>query len=237
MWFWLILIGVIVIMFMVAKKSSDEYMAKRKEAASNLDNMVKKNDFSIDKRVEAGDGVLVIDSTNKKWSAISTKSIQPKIYNFKDLIEYEVYEDGDSIAQGRAGSAAIGSLFGTTGAIIGGARSQKVKNTCNLLQIRIRVNDINLPEITMTIIGIFGRAGVQKDSKSYRSNFEVAKQMVSYLSFIQNNGIKVQPALPEATSTTAVSAADEIEKFKRLFDNGAITQEEYEEKKKQLLGL
>ena len=34
-----------------------------------------------------------------------------------------------------------------------------------------------------------------------------------------------------------VSAADEILKFKNLYDVGAITQEEFEAKKKQLLGL
>lgn len=33
------------------------------------------------------------------------------------------------------------------------------------------------------------------------------------------------------------SEADEIAKYKQLFDNGAITKEEYEAKKKQLLGL
>lgn len=33
------------------------------------------------------------------------------------------------------------------------------------------------------------------------------------------------------------SDADEIAKYKALLDSGAITQEEYEAKKKQLLGL
>ena len=32
-------------------------------------------------------------------------------------------------------------------------------------------------------------------------------------------------------------AAEELKKFKELLDMGAITQEEYDEKKKQLLGL
>lgn len=40
----------------------------------------------------------------------------------------------------------------------------------------------------------------------------------------------------EATTNT-MSAADEIKKFKDLLDNGIITQEEFDEKKKQLLGL
>lgn len=35
----------------------------------------------------------------------------------------------------------------------------------------------------------------------------------------------------------AQSSADELKKYKDLFDNGVITEEEYEAKKKQLLGL
>ena len=48
----------------------------------------------------------------------------------------------------------------------------------------------------------------------------------------------------QATSSTQVvqniqqiSSADELAKFKQLLDSGAITQEEYNAKKKQLLGL
>jgi hypothetical protein len=39
------------------------------------------------------------------------------------------------------------------------------------------------------------------------------------------------------TSAPAVSNADELKKFKELLDGGVITQEEFDEKKKQLLGL
>ena len=35
----------------------------------------------------------------------------------------------------------------------------------------------------------------------------------------------------------AVSTADELKKFKELLDMGVITQEEFDAKKKQLLGL
>lgn len=37
--------------------------------------------------------------------------------------------------------------------------------------------------------------------------------------------------------TQSLSAADEIMKFKQLLDNGIITQEEFDIKKKQLLGI
>lgn len=35
----------------------------------------------------------------------------------------------------------------------------------------------------------------------------------------------------------SISSADEIAKFKKLLDDGTITQEEFDAKKKQLLGL
>lgn len=38
-------------------------------------------------------------------------------------------------------------------------------------------------------------------------------------------------------SVQQISSADELQKFKALFDNGAITEDEYNAKKKQLLGL
>ena len=41
----------------------------------------------------------------------------------------------------------------------------------------------------------------------------------------------------KASSASSISVADEILKFKNLFDMGAITQEEFEAKKKQILGL
>lgn len=46
----------------------------------------------------------------------------------------------------------------------------------------------------------------------------------------KNNPVVAAPA-------AAVSVADEIKKFKELLDMGAITQEEFDAKKKQLLGL
>ena len=41
----------------------------------------------------------------------------------------------------------------------------------------------------------------------------------------------------EAAGSAALSAADELKKFKELLDSGVITQEEFDAKKKQLLNL
>ena len=54
------------------------------------------------------------------------------------------------------------------------------------------------------------------------------------IEFIKN---KIREGKNPKVATSAPSAADELKKFKDLLDSGIITQEEFDEKKKQLLGL
>ena len=55
----------------------------------------------------------------------------------------------------------------------------------------------------------------------------------------ENNGIKKEQTTGNVEDSTAqvFSVADEIRKYKELANSGIITQEEFEAKKKQLLGL
>ena len=43
--------------------------------------------------------------------------------------------------------------------------------------------------------------------------------------------------MSERSSKTSIPSYEEIEKLKHLLDNGVISQEEFDAKKKQLLGL
>lgn len=56
---------------------------------------------------------------------------------------------------------------------------------------------------------------------------------------IKNESLAFQQKLlhPTSTENNSLDAADQIRKFKQLADDGIITQEEFEAKKKQLLGL
>ena len=65
-------------------------------------------------------------------------------------------------------------------------------------------------------------------------NFPVIEELLSTLA--QLLGAQEQSETATA-SVPQLSAADEIAKFKGLLDSGAITQEEFDAKKKQLLGL
>ncbi len=60
-----------------------------------------------------------------------------------------------------------------------------------------------------------------------------------FLKWANKHGVKVEAAkLPETSADeTDTSSADEIRKYKELLDDGIITEEEFEAKKKQLLGI
>lgn len=61
---------------------------------------------------------------------------------------------------------------------------------------------------------------------------ETAKQIKDYI-----ENIIIQREQITNNNSATVSSAEEIKKYKELFDDGIITQEEFDAKKKQLLGL
>lgn len=64
-------------------------------------------------------------------------------------------------------------------------------------------------------------------------DLDLAKEIVAYMEQ-RKEAVKTENT---ATVIQQTSAADEIKKFKELLDSGIISQEEFEAKKKQLLGL
>ncbi len=79
--------------------------------------------------------------------------------------------------------------------------------------------------------GIWSAAGDENSILFNTSQNETAQKIADYLEQKRN----------QSTTPTQVvqqtSAADELKKFKELLDSGIITQEEFDAKKKQLLGL
>ena len=75
-----------------------------------------------------------------------------------------------------------------------------------------------------------------ENSFTYDSTVQTNEKMREVVNYVKErvSDIKNRESQPYQSQ---VSAADEIKKFKELFDMGIITQEEFDAKKKQLLGL
>lgn len=81
---------------------------------------------------------------------------------------------------------------------------------------------------------------LKRDSFLYKSSIDEAQQICSLLESIKVLK-NMEPLDVVQTSTNSNSSADDVEeqlkKYKGMVDSGIITQEDYEAKKKQLLGL
>lgn len=174
---------------------------------------------------------LQIDDNKKQWLIPVGKNKIPRVYNYADIIDYELLEDGDTITKGGLGSAVAGGiLFGGVGAIVGGATGKrKNKAVCNSLKIKITVKDISNPVVYITFIN----SETKKNGFIYKTIYNSAQECLSLLQLICDS----QGTSYQNNDVTVASGADEILKYKNLLDSGIITQEEFEAKKKQLLGL
>lgn len=195
-------------------KTRIEYINKKNELRSK---------FHLTRKI--GDQMLV-DDDNCIFKLGAT------IYEFNQIVKYEFCEDKSTVMEGGTGRAVVGDmLFGATGAIVGAA-TRPSKNICSSMEIVIYLSDEYHPTESIKLI----YDEVKRNSNEYSRALQEARQFIRMIDTIvhrndnksENNG---------GNEKKVVSVADEIRKFKELFDEGIITQDEFENKKKQLLNL
>jgi hypothetical protein len=178
---------------------------------------------------------LLINNQSKTF-VYQKGTYNSKTYNFSDLINYEVYENGQSQVQGRAGSALIGgAFFGLGGMIVGSSMSRNINDKCNQLQLIIRLNDFNSPQI---IIDYCKNSNLDKSSILYRNiknNLQTVCSMLEYM--LNEKTLEQSFATKTTTPAIKVTGKDQLKELKEMLDDGLITQEDYEKKKKQILEI
>lgn len=211
----------------IKKMTVEDIQAAMRAKEANEDEL---NAFNATKKIGS---MLHIDENQKKWiipDGFTGKVKKAKVYDYSDIVDFELLEDGESITKGGLGRAAVGGvLFGGVGAIVGGATGKKKsKPVCTNLKIKITLNDMKNPVVYLNFIS----SETKKDSLIYKNMYNTAQECLSTLQLICNS-----VEAPAENSDKTISSADEILKFKNLLDSGVISQEEFEAKKKQLLGL
>ena len=153
---------------------------------------------------------------------------------FDNLVDFELIDEGKTVMQGGFSSAALGAmLFGSVGAIVGSNIGQKGKEFCNSMSIKLILNDISNPSEYINII----EQPLKRESGIYKKLSMAAQECLSLLQVICERNKKAQPPIEQSQSGSENSSADELRKFKALLDDGIITQEDFDTKKKQLLGI
>ncbi|MEN2467987.1 SHOCT domain-containing protein [Ornithinibacillus sp. JPR2-1] len=172
-------------------------------------------------------GKFIEFDDDNKLIMISPKK-KPRIYRYKDISSFELLENGESVTKGGLGRALVGgALFGGAGAVVGGVTAKrKNKEIVDSLRIKISLKDIN---VSSDYIDFLDKK-VKKGSFVYKDSYNKVQECLSTLQYICDYE-------EQAAEQSSNSPADEILKFKNLLDAGAITEEEYNAKKKELLGI
>ena len=183
-------------------------------------------------------GLLSIDDKNQKWFAQillpNSKFADSQVYSFSQVKEAWVEEDDTVVTTTKAdglGRAAVGgALLGSTGAVVGavtGASKSQSKAIVNKICVVVRLKESSQERLRIVV----SVAPLQRGTSRYDIFSGTASEILDAF----NEMIASQTAESPAASTADPTA--EIRKFKALLDDGIITQDEFDLKKKQLLGL
>lgn len=205
--FLIILIGILLLIFIIsmANKGSSKFQVIIDSAVEKqnglMDEVLNDQNFKIDKKLEIKrlnylslesglpganldpSSYILLDDTNKLFWILAAGDDKIRKYNYSELIEFEVKEDGVSIVSGRVGSSIVGGLaFGVTGAIIGSSGSKTVDQKINELTLNIRVSNFEKPSIKIAMVN---KPTFKKDLK-YKELMTELEEVISYLTFIKN---------------------------------------------------
>lgn len=190
------------------------------------------DEFDSDRAVDVGG--LSADFTSKivmtSLSGLFTSNQQ--LYYFKDITGYKPNIEGHEVKKhhGIARAATGGILFGGAGAIVGAMTGGKHYDVISKISITVFLS--NGDTFGATMLSDEKKA----DSWTVKGAQQQLDQWCNLLDRIINDN-QTQPLQQSDGSSHSTSNADEIRKYKDLFDDGIITKEEFDKKKAELLNL
>lgn len=178
---------------------------------------------------------ILIDDHKKEFVVILSKSRTILEYAFDSLVDYELYEDGRSIIKSTAENTAFADtlLYGKAGAAAAATAPKEVHEYCSDVHITLVINDMKRPQIIIPLISM----ETLKTSVEYRFAIETAKKITAMCAVIKANQTSKETKEEKTEKTDSADQYEEISKIFELKEKGIITEEEFNTKKKQLLGL
>lgn len=209
----------------------------RPQAQRKLAQMSRWKAMPVD--IKMGDyDCLRIDTTNRRWyynlglfrDGTDERDQETwDVYSLDDVrvtwIERYVVEDVNTKTTSDGMSKAIvgGLLAGTTGAVIGaaGANQTVTGTTVSHTHFRVHLRFLRPAELA---------------GKEYWLHLGSERELQQFLRWFKQEG-EEEAAAPQETDTATPDPASELRKYKALLEEGLITQQDFDTKKKQLLGL
>lgn len=171
-------------------------------------NQLKFNEFNATKEMKR----FCIDGEKGQWyikRGPLEKKDTPVVRSVKDINGFDIFEDGECITK---------------------KSSRKKGDKIFMLEVRVNMKSILDPIVKIPL----NDGMVKKDSIMYNIGMKEGHEIISILSHVTSSKEEVKQVVNQVVNQP-VSMADEIMKYKQLLDMGAISQEEFDQKKEELL--
>lgn len=154
----------------------------------------------------------------------------------------EVITSKSSLASKVGGTIAGGMLAGGVGAVVGGMNTKrKNKSDINEIELKVIINDKNNPSLNVR----FNKSPISKDKeiKKIKSLAEEWKSVIDLIINEENqkfnSSSKKQDLqdIRDRKDSIKIDKFEELTKYKKLLDEGTITEEEFQRIKVKLLDL
>jgi len=202
----------------------------------NATGEIKRKSGILSKTARATTAMMTLGTSE---AVIAATKPSDKIFTFDELEGYELLEDDTSVSSGgKAAAIAGGVMLGGLGAIAGaGAGTKKQKKRIENLVLRIDTNDMEYPCVMITYIN----KETKVDSNDYRKAQSAAQQTMSALNLIlkqRENTTQETPVQQVVLNQApAPNEMEQLKQLKELLDAGILTEEEFQAKKSQILGI
>lgn len=172
-----------------------------------------------------------------------------KVYAFDEITGFEYIEDGEVIlttttrTKGGITRALVGGMLaGGAGALVGAATARQYSETTEekvitRRSIRISVSNPNVNQIEINIPKRKRYCITTATETYFVSIDKVTKEIISLLESIVNTSNRDACAPVNTNASNPEDPVAQIRRYKQLLDEGIITQEDFDTKKKQLLGI
>lgn len=184
-----------------------------------------------------GNSGIAIDEIQSKVCLLSRSGngLSHRIFEHKDILSSELFEDGEILTKTVRSSQVIGTavggvLLGGVGAVIGGLSGKKVeKGKIKRIELRLVVNDPANPVHDICFL----HNEIKRDGTIYKTVSDKARQWQARLDVLIKRADSEDKTIN--ANDTSSSIADELKKLAELRDAGILSIDEFQQQKSRLL--
>ncbi|MEY2196911.1 SHOCT domain-containing protein [Neobacillus sp. BF23-41] len=207
-------------------------------------------DFTVSQKYQSYDiqSSILLDEDRKKVCFIFANNNSTEIYDYKEILEAEILENGKTITStsrsSQIGGAILGGVIaGGVGAVVGGlSGKQSSELEVYKIDLKVVVNNTKSPNKIINFLqaepDLNGKPlAIKKDSPKYKSASNSANHWHSLLSLLikQDESSLLDEKTDNDFNHSSLSVADEIKKLADLLNQGLLTQDEFNQQKQKLL--